>query len=93
MDAIRIRYLFEFIRYIVALCAGLLGLGFVSLNWGVYIEWIIKRKQISGMPLIGGVLLCIAFAIVPNYCQFENQEIVIVEAHTKYNPNYLSVEF
>ena len=28
-----------------------------------------------------------------NYIQYENQEIVVVEAHTKYNPNYPSAEF
>ena len=25
-----------------------------------------------------------------NYIQYENQEIVVVESHTKYNPNYSS---
>lgn len=27
------------------------------------------------------------------YIQYENQEIAVVEAHTKYNPNYPSAEF
>ena len=28
-----------------------------------------------------------------NYVQYEDQEIVVVEEHTKYNPNYPSAEF
>lgn len=28
-----------------------------------------------------------------NYSEYENQEIVVVEEHTKYNPNYPSAEF
>lgn len=54
------------IRYIVTIGAGFFGLAFICLNWAVYIKWIFMRKQMSGMPFIGGILLCIAFVIVPN---------------------------
>lgn len=54
-------------RYIFAILLGILGLIITLANWSAVIKYIKnKNKEFSLVPLLGGVLLCIAFAIFPN---------------------------
>jgi tellurite resistance protein TehA-like permease len=56
-----------FIRYSIAIALGLLALIIIIANWLAILRYKKdKEKSFSLIPVVGGVLLCISFAIIPD---------------------------
>lgn len=56
----------DIIRYIIAIILGLFGLYIVTMNWCIFVLWLLKKKGASMGGFLGGLCLCISFAIIPN---------------------------
>jgi hypothetical protein len=56
-----------FIRYSIAIALGLLALIIIIANWLAILRYKKdKEKSFSLIPVVGGVFLCISFAIIPD---------------------------
>lgn len=57
----------DLVRYIFAGILGILSVFIILTNWSAVIIFSRnKEKHFSSIPLLGGIFLCIAFAIIPN---------------------------
>jgi|BioPla2DNA2_1021312.scaffolds.fasta_scaffold138368_2 tellurite resistance protein TehA-like permease len=55
------------IRIIIILLLGFLGLLILIGNWKIFINTHIRKKEApSWTPLLGGILICISFILIPN---------------------------
>jgi len=56
----------DIIRYAVSIILGLYGLYIIVMNWCIIYNGIFKKIHSSTGPILGGLLLCISFIIIPN---------------------------
>lgn len=56
----------DLVRYIFAIVLGILSVFIILTNWSAVIFFRNKEKHFSLIPLMGGIFLCITFAIIPN---------------------------
>lgn len=55
-----------YIRYAIAVTFGILGLWIFVMNWIIFWNGYVKKKQTaSWAPLVAGCFLCVAFLIIP----------------------------
>ncbi len=53
-------------RYVVSVLLGIFGILIIFLNLIPLVAYIKDNKHVSGIPLLGGLSLCMAIAIFPN---------------------------
>ena len=52
-------------KYVISVLFGALGLYFAVMNDCIVISWLTKKRNSSLVPPVGGILLCIATAVLP----------------------------